>query len=132
MLDSMTNNPSPTRAEVTDVYFATELGADATMLSGESASGDFPFITVQTMSTINKRAEVEFYNKVYYQHQLDSAIKSSSGDRADIALSLAKKTRDGKYNYAIVISRTGELLKTVSKFRPNVAILGVSESDRLW
>ncbi len=41
MLDSMERVPQPTRAEVTDVYWATELGADCTMLSGESASGDF-------------------------------------------------------------------------------------------
>ncbi|UWD35211.1 pyruvate kinase [Mycoplasma cottewii] len=132
MLETMTNNPAPTRAEVTDVYFATELGADATMLSGESASGDFPFITVKTMATINKRAEVEFYNKLYYQQQLDNAIKSSSGSRADIALSLAEKSRDGNYRYAIVLSRTGQLLKTISKFRPNLAILGVSANQRMW
>ncbi|WP_027062944.1 pyruvate kinase [Mesoplasma seiffertii] len=132
MLETMTEHPSPTRAEVTDVYFATELGADATMLSGESAAGDYPFITTNVMATINKRAEVEFYNKGYYQVQLDNARKTSSGPRADIAADLAERTRDGKYKFAIVLSRTGALLKVISKFRPNVAILGVSESERLW
>lgn len=132
MLESMTDNPSPTRAEVTDVYFATELGSDATMLSGESAAGSYPFITTQVMSTINKRAEVEFYNKVYYQVQLDNAKATTSGPRAKIADLLAEKTRDGNFKYAIVCSRTGELLKTISKFRPNTTILGVSESERLW
>lgn len=66
MLETMTENSSPTRAEVTDVYFATELGSDATMLSGESANGDYPFITVGTMALINKRSEHEFYSKLYY------------------------------------------------------------------
>ncbi|PPE04968.1 pyruvate kinase [Entomoplasma ellychniae] len=131
MLETMTDNPAPTRAEVTDVYFATELGADATMLSGESAAGSYPAITVETMATINKRAEIEFYKKGYYQEQLESAIKSSKGPRADIAVDLAERTRDGQYEFAIVLSRTGALLKTISKFRPNVAILGVSESERL-
>jgi pyruvate kinase len=131
MLETMTEHPSPTRAEVTDVYFATELGADATMLSGESAAGDYPFITTNVMATINKRAEVEFYNKGYYQIQLDNARKSTSGPRADIAADLAERTRDGQYKFAIVLSRTGALLKVISKFRPNVAILGVSESERL-
>jgi pyruvate kinase len=131
MLESMTDNPSPTRAEVTDVYFATELGADSTMLSGESAAGTFPFITTNVMSTINKRAEVEFYNKGYYQVQLDNAKNSTTGHRAVIANLLAEKARDAKYKYAIVCSRTGELLKTISKFRPNTTILGVSESERL-
>jgi pyruvate kinase len=52
MLESMTDNPAPTRAEVTDVYLATELGADATMLSGESAAGLYPFITTKTMGQL--------------------------------------------------------------------------------
>ncbi|AHI52577.1 pyruvate kinase [Spiroplasma culicicola] len=132
MLESMTDNPQPTRAEVTDVYWATELGSDATMLSGESANGDFPFITTETMATINKRAEIEFYTKLYYQKQLDNAVKSTSGKRAEIANQLANTTIDGKYEYAVVASRTGELLKTISKFRPNVTILGVSGDEKLW
>ncbi|QHX36432.1 pyruvate kinase [Spiroplasma sp. BIUS-1] len=132
MLESMTDNPQPTRAEVTDVYYATELGADATMLSGESANGDFPFITVETMSTINKRAEVEFYEKNYYTKQLEKAKKSSSGKRAEIANQLANTTLPGNYEYAVVVSRTGELLRTISKFRPNVTILGVCDNEKLW
>ncbi|QGS51650.1 pyruvate kinase [Spiroplasma tabanidicola] len=132
MLESMTDNPQPTRAEVTDVYYATELGADATMLSGESANGDYPFITTETMATINKRAEIEFYTKLYYEKQLENARKSTSGQRADIANQLAKNTMDGKYEFAVVASRTGELLKTISKFRPNVTILGVSAEPKLW
>ncbi|WP_339021312.1 pyruvate kinase [Spiroplasma endosymbiont of Atherix ibis] len=132
MLESMTDNPQPTRAEVTDVYYATELGADATMLSGESANGDFPFITVETMSTINKRAEIEFYEKNYYIKQLENARKSSSGKRAEIANQLANTTLGGNYEYAVVLSRTGELLRTISKFRPNVTILGVCDNKKLW
>jgi pyruvate kinase len=42
MLDSMEKFPSPTRAEVTDVFYASKLGTDATMLSGETANGQFP------------------------------------------------------------------------------------------
>ncbi|WP_338983126.1 pyruvate kinase [Spiroplasma endosymbiont of Othius punctulatus] len=132
MLESMTDNPQATRAEVTDVYWATELGADATMLSGESANGDFPFITTKTMSTINQRAEVEFYKKLYYAKQLEIARKTSSGPRAAIAEKLATMSTDGKYEYAVVASRTGELLKTISKFRPNVTILGVTADEKLW
>ena len=132
MLESMTDNPQPTRAEVTDVYYATELGSDATMLSGESANGDYPFITTETMSTINKRAEIEFYTKLYYEKQLENARNTTSGKRADIANQLANTTMDGKYEYAVVASRTGELLKTISKFRPNVTILGVTDDEKLW
>ena len=132
MLDSMTTNPAPTRAEVTDVYCAVDWGADATMLSGETAAGDYPFITVDTMATIDRRAEVEFYDKTYYEKLIKHARNTTKGPRADIAAKLSEIAYDGKYEYAITLSKTGELLKTVSKFRPNVAILGVSTSERLW
>ena len=130
MLDSMENSPAPTRAEVTDVYFAIELGADATMLSGESAAGNYPVEAVKVMSTINKRAEKEFYNKLYYPVQLEKISSISFGQRANIAKKVAKKAQDGEYRFAIVLSRTGQLLKEVAKFRPNTAILGVVKDEK--
>ncbi|WP_338983128.1 pyruvate kinase [Spiroplasma endosymbiont of Othius punctulatus] len=128
MLESMTDNPAPTRAEVTDVYLAAELGADATMLSGESAAGLYPEITTHVMSMINKRAELAFYGKTYYDLALEMAIRTTDGPKAKISENLTKKSRDGEYEFAIVASRTGGLLKTISKFRPNLTILGVCES----
>ncbi|GFR77294.1 pyruvate kinase [Elysia marginata] len=131
MLDSMEKIPTPTRAEVTDVYFATELGADATMLSGESAAGQFPVQAVKVMSKINQRAEKEFYNKLFYPVQLAEVSKNSSGPRADIANAVAKKSQDGEYRFAVVLSRTGALLKEVAKFRPNAAIIGVTNKKEV-
>ncbi len=130
MLDSMETNPFATRAEVTDVFFATELGADATMLSGESAAGEFPIETVEVMSRINQRAEEEFYKKMFYEPHLDEVAKSSSGKRAEIAEHVARETINGDYKFAVVLSRSGELLKEVAKFRPNVAILGVIKDPK--
>lgn len=134
MLDSMENNPHPTRAEVTDVYYATELGADATMLSGETASGSYPVEAVVTMTNINKRAESEFYDKTYYDIQLEEIRKRSNtavNKRAKIAYEVANRTRFGDYKFAIVLSRTGELLNEVAKFRPNTIIVGVVNDEKL-
>lgn len=126
MLDSMEKSPQPTRAEVTDVYWATELGADATMLSGETASGDFPLESVQVMATINMRAEKEFYNKLYYPVQMQEAFDNSKKDvRNTIAFDIAKKVKSGEYKFVVVRSTTGALLQTIAKYRPNTAIIGI-------
>ncbi|EFF41760.1 pyruvate kinase [Mycoplasmopsis alligatoris] len=133
MLDSMENVPHPTRAEVTDVYYATELGADSTMLSGESANGSFPVESVKVMSAINKRAEKEFYSRIYYDVQLEEVRKNSkhSDARSLIAYDVANRARRGDYKFAIVLSRSGQLLKEVAKFRPNTSIIGILNNPKL-
>lgn len=131
MLDSMENSPHPTRAEVTDVYWATELGSDATMLSGESAQGSFPLEAVKTMAIINKRAEKEFYEKLFYNIQLKAISESSSGKRAEIAKEIALTVQRSNIKFAVVLSRTGKLLKEVAKFRPNTAIIGIVKDEKM-
>lgn len=132
MLDSMEKLPQPTRAEVTDVYWATELGADATMLSGETASGDFPVQAVKVMSTINMRAEREFYNKLFYPVQLKEVYENSDKDeRNEIAYNVAKAASEGKYKYIVVRSTTGELLDAIAKYRPNAAIIGLVDDEEM-
>ena len=72
MLDSLETKIQPTRAEVTDVFFAVERGADCTMLSGETANGNHPVNAVNVMATINKSSENFFdYERsinVYFSH----------------------------------------------------------------
>ena len=132
MLDSMEKLPQPTRAEVTDVYWATELGADATMLSGETASGDFPVQAVKVMSTINMRAEREFYNKLFYPVQLKEVYENSDkNERNEIAYNVAKAASEGKYKYIVVRSTTGELLDAIAKYRPNAAIIGLVDDEEM-
>ncbi|WP_322962107.1 pyruvate kinase [Mycoplasmopsis cynos] len=133
MLDSMENSPHPTRAEVTDVYYAVELGADSTMLSGESANGSFPVEAVKTMTAISKRAEKDFYSRNYYERQLEKVWSKEQQDdkRSKIAYEVARKAKEGEYKYIVVLSRTGELLKRVAKFRPNSIVIGILENEKL-
>ncbi|TQC54834.1 pyruvate kinase [Mycoplasmopsis cynos] len=133
MLDSMENSPHPTRTEVTDVYYAVELGADSTMLSGESANGLFPVEAVKTMTAISKRAEKDFYSRNYYERQLEKVWSKEQQDdkRSKIAYEVARKAKEGEYKYIVVLSRTGELLKRVAKFRPNSIVIGILENEKL-
>ena len=130
MLDSMEKNPSPTRAEVTDVYFAVELGADATMLSGESAAGEYPEKAVSVMAKINKRAETEFYNKIYYEKYLKTLLNTTDY-RSKKAKEITLRAKDGKYRYVVVRSNTGKLLTQIAKYRPNTDIIGVVQDKKI-
>ena len=126
MLDSMERVPIPTRAEVTDVFFAINEGADCTMLSGESASGMFPILSVKTMAKIAKRAEKEFYNNQTYPQRLKLSLENLEDTLHNrVAKKVAQKTMSGDYRFAIVLTKTGETLDSVSRLRPNVAIMGI-------
>lgn len=134
MLDSMENSPHPTRAEVTDVYLATLSGADATMLSGESAQGNYPILAVSTMSKINMRAEQEmFSSNVYLKniHTMEDYTAAHPGEREQIANIINHAAKSGEYKFIVVLSRSGELLKTVSKYRPNSQVIGLIADESL-
>ncbi len=127
MLDSMMDNPRPTRAEVTDVYFAAISGTDSTMLSGESASGDFPKEAVETMARIQKEAE----NNFNYLGAFESAYAFVESSNAESAFLVAKKAlvEDAKYIFAF--SEKGRLVKALSRFRPNATIIGLIKDKNL-
>ncbi len=120
MLESMIHNPRPTRAEISDVANAVYDGTSAVMLSGETAAGAYPVQSVSAMARILKQAETH----VEYIQTLDNfVIESTSEALSHSAATLAK---DLNAKAIVVCTRTGGTARKVSRFRPNINILGIT------
>ncbi|MEO1690087.1 MAG: pyruvate kinase [Cyanobacteria bacterium J06631_6] len=118
MLDSMVNNPRPTRAEVSDVANAILDGTDAVMLSNETAVGNYPVEAVETMATIACRIEQEQgTNKLKRtKRSITHAISAAVGEIASQLDASAIMT----------LTKTGATARNVSKFRPKTPILAIT------
>lgn len=125
MLDSMEENPRPTRAEVSDVANAVFDGTDATMLSGESANGDYPVEAVQTMSNIDVKAE---NNLALFGTEKFDFDKSDVTETIGSAVAQAAKDLDVKCIVAATTS--GYTARMISKYRPAADILALTYDER--
>ena len=125
MLESMRFSPAPTRAEVTDVANAVAEGADAVMLSAETASGDYPLETVQMMSKIIRQVE----NGPDYQSQLDVGRPQAEATASD-AISCAIRRISSILPVAALVNYTesGASSLRASRERPKAPILSLTPS----
>lgn len=121
MLDSMVENPRPTRAEVTDVANAVLDGTDALMLSAESASGKYPFKAIRTMHEII--LEVEKSEENYYKISLDHELLSTP---AAIAASSALSALKLNATAIVCLTTSGKTAQIISSFRPKAQIIAVT------
>ncbi len=124
MLNSMIENPRPTRAEVTDVANAVFMGADAVMLSGESANGKYPVESVLMMNKIATTIEGEIRNRINRYNSDPTVIPHIVGK----AVAMSADSIDA----AAVISftETGEAAKMLSRYRikPPIFVLTSKQS----
>ena len=128
MLDSMIEHPRPTRAEANDVANAVLDGADAVMLSGETSVGKYPIQVVKTMDSIIRRTEEEARDRLDLQDEISNQQEGIFKALGRSACILAKQI-----NAAAIISysRSGQTLKTISRYRPNAQIIGITNRERI-
>lgn len=122
MLESMTTNSRPTRAEANDVANAIWDGTDAVMLSGETASGKYPLEAVEMMSSIVEEAERMPKERPLLRHMDLNSITAS----LQIAASLIAEKTNAKW--VMSITQSGNSCLKMSRFRSQKRILGVTNS----
>jgi len=127
MLESMIQSPSPTRAEVSDVATAVYDGADAIMLSAESASGRYPEEAVAMMDRIAASAEADptHYARVHFTETLPDATTNDA-----IARAASEMARTVSASAIICFTSSGSTARRVARERPSVPLLVLTPSIR--
>lgn len=128
MLESMIQNPRPTRAEVSDVANAVYDGTSAVMLSGESAAGKYPVEAVRTMAKVAENTEMNInYKKRFHNYDfiINSDVDAVSHATCEVAMDL-----DAKCIVASTIS--GMTARMVSRFRSPIDIIGLTTDEATY
>ncbi len=124
MLDSMQDNPRPTRAEASDVANAIFDGTDAIMLSGETAAGDYPVEAVRTMSNIAIRTEGSLVDQDAY-----SLRSFDQGDTTEaIGQAVGHTAKNLNIGTIVAATESGHTARMISKFRPKADIFAITFS----
>ena len=128
MLESMIQNPRPTRAEISDVANAVYDGTSAIMLSGETAAGKYPVLAVKTMSKIAQQTEKNIdYSNLFLtsEFKIKNTVDAISHATCGMSIDINAKAM-------VVCSLSGATVRMVSRFRSPVDIIGMTVNEKTW
>ena len=128
MLESMIQNPRPTRAEISDVANAVYDGSSAVMLSGESAAGKYPVQAVKNMAEICEFTEQHIrYNRRFHnaEFRIRNNLDAISHATCTMAIDVGAKAM-------VICSVSGKTARMVSRFRSPVDIIGMTTNEKVW
>ncbi len=128
MLESMIQNPRPSRAEASDIANAIFDGTDAVMLSGETAVGKYPVRTVNMMDAIVRQAEANLKRWGHWRGLLTE--ENEHNDALFVVRAAAELAHDRHVAAIAVFTKSGSTARLMSKARPDVPILGFTPHER--
>lgn len=127
MLESMMENPRPTRAEVTDIANAIYDGTSAIMLSGETAAGKYPVQALKTMAAVAQSTENDInYTKLLRSREYGSNL-SITDSVAHAACTIAS---DIDAKAIVTVTKSGFTARNISKYRPAQPIIGCTDTEK--
>lgn len=134
MLESMIENPRPTRAEASDVANAIIDGTDAVMLSAETATGRFPIQAVQAMARIAQEIEDSHILEAgpHYDIPIDPGVDGTTPTERAIAGATVEAVRRLKAPLILTFTSSGSTARIVSSFRPPVPILAITDNEQAY
>lgn len=130
MLESMITNHNPTRAEITDVANAVFDGTSAVMLSGETAVGANPLLTISVMAKVVSQAENDAFNlDVYrdFKYEMDSSDITNA-----VCDAVCTTAKDIKATAVIALTKLGQTARRMSKFRPYQPIVAATPVEKTF
>ncbi len=128
MLESMIQNPRPTRAEISDVANAVYDGTSAVMLSGETAAGKYPVAAVKNMAEIAEYTE----SHIDYVERFRGAEFEIQNNLDALSHGTCAMAMDVKAKCMVVSTLSGCTARMISRFRCPMPILGITTSERVW
>lgn len=129
MLESMIDNPRPTRAEVSDVANAAYDSSSAVMLSGETAVGKYPIECVEAMKTITSEVE----NNFDYESFFIKTLKLPSIDiTSSIATAAVRSAYNTKAKAIFALTETGNIVRYITRQRPSIPVMAFTANERTF
>ncbi|CAF1286311.1 unnamed protein product [Rotaria magnacalcarata] len=129
MLESMTKNPRPTRAEVSDVANAVLDNADCVMLSGETAKGKYPIQCIQLMHEIAREAEACLFHRELFSN-LSHFTKPPLDQMQSAAIAAVEAAFRSYASLIVVLTHSGKSAQLIAQYRPRAVIMVVTRSLR--
>jgi pyruvate kinase len=128
MLESMIQNPRPTRAEVSDVANAIHDSSSGVMLSAETAMGKYPIETVQMMSQIIEDAERDYDYHRYFQAQSELTNDVTES----IAMATVKTAAAAQAHAIFCVTHSGRTARLLSRYRPSIRLFASTHDEKVY